>query len=337
MKAFVEERERHLVARAVDDDVDLLDRAVVELHPVALELGEVRLDRDLAVGDAVEHVGGDRRVRLADLVVGLGQAVVLHGPDRDLVHRLEQQPAEREGQERGELVDADLVERAAEQVLGQDVGPAARGQEGPPGVERRLGGDVHRAVAHAEDEHALVLERLVVDVVVRVHLDAVEGAGEGGLGPARVPVVAVGHEQRVVLARVAAVEGDLPHAVIAAGGALDPRLEDDPVAEAEVVDVVVEVLRDVRVMREVGIGLRHREVRVLHALPRRVDVQEPVGRGHLVLVAEHPVPAHAVALLEAVERDAALVQDLGGGDAGRSGADDAGAGQLGHGRLPRAR
>ena len=63
------------------------------------------------------------------------------------------------------------------------------------------------------------------------------------------------------------------------------------------VDVVVEVARDVRVVREVGIRLRHREVRVLHALARGVDVQRAVGRRHPVAVAQHPVAADAVGLL----------------------------------------
>ncbi len=83
------------------------------------------------------------------------------------------------------------------------------------------------------------------------------GTGKDRFGPARVPVVAVGHEQGVVLAYVAltvpALDRHLPHAVRASSGVLDARLEGDVLAQAEVVDVVVEVLLDVRVMGEVGI------------------------------------------------------------------------------------
>ena len=43
---------------------------------------------------------------------------------------------------------------------------------------------------------------------------------------------------------------------------------------------------------------RHREVRVLHPLARRVDVQRAVGRRHPVAVAEDPVAADAVGRLE---------------------------------------
>ncbi len=72
-------------------------------------------------------------------------------------------------------------------------------------------------------------------------------------------------------------------------------VERDPVAEAEVVDVGVEVRGDVRVVGEVGIGLRHREARVLHPLARRVDVQRAVRRRHPVGVLVDPVAADAVA------------------------------------------
>ena len=121
-------------------------------------------------------------MRLAEPVVGLGQPVVLHLADPDPVHRHQDRAAERERQDRRHRVDADLVERAAEQVLGQDVGAAARGEERLARDEARLDGDVHRAVADPDDEHVLVAEVGVVDVVVRVHLHAVERAGERGSG-----------------------------------------------------------------------------------------------------------------------------------------------------------
>jgi hypothetical protein len=142
-------------------------------------------------------------------------------------------------------------------------------------------------------------------------------------------VVAVGHEQHVVALGLALVGRDLP-AVGGLLGAGDARLEADPVAEAEVVDVGVEVGGDLRVVREVRVGLRHREVRVLHPLARGVDVEMPVGGRHPVRVLEDPVAADAVARLVGVEGDPPLVQGLGGGDAGRAGADQAGGGQGGH-------
>ena len=78
----VEERERDLVAGAVDDDVGVLLAAVGEPHRALGQLGDVRLRRDLAVRDPREDVVGHRRVGAAERVVGLRQAVALHVADR---------------------------------------------------------------------------------------------------------------------------------------------------------------------------------------------------------------------------------------------------------------
>jgi hypothetical protein len=285
------------------------------------------------VDDAVEEVGGDRRVRLADAVVGRGQPIVLDAADAEAIHGLEHGPAGGERQRAREAVDADLVQRLAEEVLGQDVGAAARGEHDLVGDVGGLGGDVHGRVADADDQDLLAPPVVGVDEVVGVHLLAVEAARVGRVGPARVPVVAVGHEQRVDGLRLARVERELPAATGPARGVLDARLEADAVADAEVVDVGVEVAGDLGVVREVRIGLRHGEVRVLHALPRRVDVQVAVGGRHPVDVLEHPVAPHTVALLEAGHGDPPLVEGLERGDAGRAGSDDGGGGKGAHAGL----
>ena len=216
---------------------------------------------------------------VAEAVVGLRQPVALHVAERELEHPLEDPAPDPERDLRRA---ADLVDRLAEQVLRDHVRAAAGGEVGLARDEARLDRDVHRRVAHPEHDDGLVAEevRVVALVVVRVDLHALEvvGAGERRLGPARVPVVAVGDDQRVVAMRRAVVERDLPHAVGPPRGVLDAGLEADAVADAEVVDVVVEVARDVRVVGEVGIRLRHREVGVLHALARGVDVQRAVRR-----------------------------------------------------------
>ena len=181
-------------------------------------------------------------------------------------------------------------------------------------------------------DHVLAREQVVVDIAVGVQLLAGERvvARERRLGPARVPMVAVGHQQRIEALHRAAPERELPAPALQATRVDDLGLEPDVVAEAEVVDVVVEVLGDMGVVREVRIGLRHREVRVLHPVARGVDEQLPIGGRHAVPVAEDPVAADAVGGLEAGERDAALVERLGGGDPGRAGADDGGLGKGGH-------
>src|SRR5207248_8684581 len=136
---------------------------------------------------------------------------------------LEHDPPHGEGNSRGGEGGAQatlaprLVDRLAGDVLGDDVCAAARGEVDGVGDVGGVDGDVHRAVAHAEDHDPLAAQLLGVGVVVRVHLAPVEPAGEGGLGPARIPVVAVGHEHGVVAARLAALELDLPDAVVPAG------------------------------------------------------------------------------------------------------------------------
>ena len=235
---------------------------------------------------------------------------LMHQPHRGLLD-LEGDP--RVGED---LVGA--IDGLAADVLRDDPRPAPCGQVDGLAVVAGVDGDVHRAVAHPQHDDPLAVELLLLLVVVGVDLLDLGGVGarERRLGPAHVPVVAVGDEHRVVAVGLPRVGGQRVDPVLAAADVLDAGLEADPVAEAEVVDVAVEVRGDLRVVGEVRIGLGHREVRVLHPQPRRVDVQGPVGRAHPVGVAEDPVAAHAVGLLEAVERDAPLVQGLGHGDPG---------------------
>ena len=280
------------------------------------------LGDDGAVGEAVQDAAAHRRVGLGELVVGLLQAVLGHRAGGGAHHEPGEGPTDRRGDP---LVAGDLVVGLAEDVLRDDVHAAAVRQVGLGGVVAGVDGDVHRRVAHAEHDDLLAGELLLLLVGVGVDLLAGEGvgAGEAGLGQARVPVVAVGDHDRAVAAGLA---GGQSYVEASAGQGLNVRdtgVEGDLGAEAEVVDVVVEVLGDLVVAREVREVLRHGEVAELHAAARGVDVQRLVRRRDAVAVAPHPVAADAVGELEAVERDPALVQDLRGGDARRAGPDDA--------------
>ena len=73
----VEERKADLVAGAIDDHVGMDLAAVGETHPLILKRCDVRLRRDRAMGDAIEYPSRDGGMRLAELVVGLGQPVAL--------------------------------------------------------------------------------------------------------------------------------------------------------------------------------------------------------------------------------------------------------------------
>jgi hypothetical protein len=211
----------------------------------------------------------------------------------------------------------------------------------PGGLHRDVGG----GVADAEHDHALAREHVRGPVVVRVQLLPRErlAAREARLRPPRVPVVAVRDDHVVVVPRLRhprVVERPQRDVVPAVAGRAPPGLggracrdhldhlgaERDPLAQAEVLDELVEVRRDLPVARVVRKRLGHREGGVLHRGARGVDVQRAVRRADAVVVLVAPVAADRRAHLEAVEVDPAGGEDLGGGDAGRAGADDADAG-----------
>jgi hypothetical protein len=97
------------------------------------------------------------------------------------------------------------------------------------------------------------------------------------------------------------------------------------VAQAERVGVEVEVVLDQRVVREVGVVLRHRQVLEGQLVLGGVDVQRLVGAAVAVGVAERPVAAHPVGRLEARDRDAVVDQHLGGRQSADARADHGGA------------
>jgi hypothetical protein len=127
--AVVEERERHLVAGAVDDDVDLGGGAVLEEHLGVLEPVDVGLDGDVAVPEPGQQVVADRGMRVQHGMVGLGQPVVgdpAPGQPQRHRHRELLQPHRSPGDRRvGQVVGRD-----AEEVLRDDVGAAAHRQVG---------------------------------------------------------------------------------------------------------------------------------------------------------------------------------------------------------------
>lgn len=165
-------------------------------------------------------------MRLAKTVVGLGQPVALGWAGVAAQQLLHHPLADLEWDTR---VVAHLVDRFAEHVLRQDPDALPRRQIRALGDVGGLDRDVHRRVAHPQDHDALAGEDRVVDVGVRMQLAAVERvcSWERRFGPARIPVVAVGDQQRVVAAALARVELDRPHAVRVAAGVLDAGLEGD--------------------------------------------------------------------------------------------------------------
>ena len=103
-----------------------------------------------------------------------------------------------------------LVKRPAHDVLGDNVEAASHRDIGHGRDARRFHGNIHRRITEAKHQHTLA-NILVRDlVIVAVGNAAIEAAGERRLGPARVPVMPVGHEQGAIAMHRAIMQRDLP-------------------------------------------------------------------------------------------------------------------------------
>ena len=221
-----QEREGHPVAGAVDDDVGLDGTPVGEEDLALLEPVDGRLDRDVAVPEPGEQVVAHGRVRLEDVVVGLGQPVVGDLADRQPQHRLHGPLLQRE-RTPGERRVGEVVGRPAEHELGHDVGPAAHREVGllarPARTPRRCR---WRSCRCRAPPRACPRGGRACGSSGR----APRGRGrsrsrEAGLRPARVPVVAVGDQHVGVVVDlglvVLVVQRADGHVVPAALGRLD--------------------------------------------------------------------------------------------------------------------
>ena len=266
-------------------------------------------------------------MRLRELVVGLGQPVRPSGR-RPASSAAGGSIAKRIGAGIRSLPPIVSI-GLPNDVLRHDVGAAPGGEVGRLRVVGGVDGDVHRRVAHAEHDDVLADELRLVLVVVRVDLLARERvrAGERRLGQRG--------SQWWPLATITA-SYSIVSPPSADRGPRRRRRRGARRARPRSRSGSRRGSRSGRRRRrsssaiwswrgksgyDSGIGKSEYSIRVA----RGVDVQRPVRGRDAVVVPLDPVAADAVGQLVAVERDAALVQDLGGGDAARAGADHAGA------------
>ena len=156
-------------------------------------------------------------------------------------------------------------------------------------------------------------------------LRAAEAAGI--FGNARGPVMAIGNAQSVIVLHLAGRERDGPAATRLALRLFNPGVEADMLPQAEVIDVIVEVAqqqRMVRIVRPIG---RHRIVLKGQPPLGCVDVQALIAGAHPVGIVVIPGPADIVRSLIDIERDTVILQPFGSGKAGAPCPDDA---HLGH-------
>jgi hypothetical protein len=278
-----QERHRHAIAGAPDDCVHRLLRAVGEAHAVAGELLDSRLGSDPPVADAAQDRVGDRGVVLEQAALGRRQAVVLRRTHDHAKQQLGERLPEPPGHVNGHPRLDHLVGGLAQQALGDHPAPVAHRQESALRDVGEVRGDVHRAVSHPDDEHALPAEPRRVVVVERVQLLAVEIARIRGVRPLGDVVVAVGDHQHVRPRALAAGELQLPAAGGQPLGALHPRSEANVLVQAEAVGVTLEVAADCVPTRVVGRARRHRMLGELRAGTARDQVQRAIGGGRPLL------------------------------------------------------
>ena len=326
----LEKRELHVVAGGVDDDVHVLDAVVGEAHLPALQGLDPRAEGDVAAARPGQELTADRRMGLQGLMVGLGQAIVLHGAQGlldGLAGEGEAQLAGHPGRH------GRLVRRTAVHVLGQDPDAPPRRDDQPArqGPLGQLRGDVHGRIAHAHHHHGLAAD------VHRIKGRAI-GVGVKGhpvemariVRRPRAPVVAIADKENVVMPCFTCRKRDVPEAICIAHSAGHGGVEGDGLAQAEMVDIVVEVLQQLAVVRKVRPAGGHGIVLKGQTPLGRIDVQALVAGRVAVRVVVVPVAPNVVGHLEAVKRDAQVLEPLGGGEARAASTDDAGLGRLGH-------
>ena len=196
------------------------------------------------------------------------------------------------------------------------MGAAAGREQRAVGHPCEVAGDVTARVAHPHDEHPPIPEAVRGAVVVGMKHAAGERAGQ--IGHPRQPVMTAGHEHTATDAGLGlAARGPDRHGKRAVGLRHDPLhrgAKPDPITEAEVIDVVVEIPADLLVPGEVGVVLRHGMIGERGPVARGVDLQRLVDRRHAVVVVVPPEPADARSALETLEREAAVMEGLRGGE-----------------------
>ena len=259
------------------------------------------------------------RMGIPNPMLGLGQPVALilahHQPMPVRVEAIAQ--ARRHRDVLAEIDDA--IHRAAEHEFRHEISAPAHAEIDPLRDAGGIDHDVGAGIARADHHHALVGELLHGAVVARMQNLAGEGAGD--IGNARHVMMTVGDDQSAVEAG-ALFAGDLhAPAVLRALGAFDRGVELDLVEDAEIHRVGAQISERLAVRGIGRIFLGEGIVLEAGIFPRRDQIGGVVhhaGFGRLV-----PQPANVVLPLEAIERDATLVEGLGGGQARRAGADDA--------------
>src|SRR5438105_4546620 len=94
----------------------------------------------------------------------------------------------------------------------------------------------------------------------------------------------------------------------------DGGVEADVLLDIEVLNIVVEVLGDLRVVWEDRVVVWHGIIRKLHTRLRRIDEEGFIAARHTIDVLINPISANFVASLITIEGDTMLLQNLTSGN-----------------------
>ena len=312
----LQEAEGLVVAGRQQDQVDFRRTAVGEDDLAALERPNVRLGRQLAAAQVVEHLGVQDRVGFEDPVVRFGQATAAEVADQQAQQQAEAPLAEAHGQLRHGL--GEDIGGQPEDVLGDEVVAPAQAEECGIGRRGGVAGDVAAGVAGADDQHPLAAEDLgaaVADGVAELALETAGDVRQMGL-----PGHAVGADQAPVAAFLAARQRDPPARAVR-HRPRDLALEDDMVVEAVGKGEGPQVGQDLPVVRIVRIVAGHGKVEEGGERLRGDEACRVVHRRAMIL--QVPDTAHITMPLDHLERHAGPQEGARLAEAGRSGADNA--------------
>src|SRR5581483_2008293 len=144
----LKEWERHFVAGAIDNRVELLARPVAEDDAIAIELLDIGLHFHPPVSNTREDIRTDCRMGMQRLMIGFGESILCQVSHLEAQNHPHQLALDNGGEPLRE--DRRLIQRFAEQIFRDDVEAAPHREIGHDGDARSFNGDVHCRVAEAQ-------------------------------------------------------------------------------------------------------------------------------------------------------------------------------------------
>ena len=317
----LQKRKGDVIAGGINDRIERFTAAVDEPHPFPLQFADIRFDLD----PPVSHVGQKFLIQsgmlLQQFVAGPGQAVALLVTNG----HVGQYPEGGAAQGQRKIIEQrmePLIIGNSQHIFRKHIGAAPgrkmhrAGQAGE--VDRNIAG----GISDPDDQHIFVFKGLGRFIMMRMDCFSVKASGK--FRPAGIPVMAVGHHHRTIVPALAPCEGHLPAIPGVRRHLFHFAMKADGLANAKVIDIILEITQYIAVMAVVGKIFRHGIIGILHVPLAGDDMQGAVGGRHPVVVSVAPVAADTGTFLKAVKINSLLPEGFRGGNTGGAGADDTG-------------